>query len=45
MLGNIAIRMADKHEILEWDGEKGEITNVPEANEWVMREYANGWIL
>jgi len=45
MLGNIAIRMADKHEVLEWDGEKGEITNVPEANEWVMREYANGWTL
>ena len=45
MLGNIAIRVADKNEILEWDGEKGEITNSDEANAWVMREYKNGWTL
>jgi len=45
MLGNIAIRMAPKNQILEWDGEKGEITNLPEANEYLIREYAKGWSL
>ena len=45
MLGNIAIRMADKYDRLEWDGVKGEITNIPEANEWLIREYAKGWEL
>ena len=45
MLGNIAIRMADKYDRLEWDGVKGEITNIPEANEWLMRKYAKGWEL
>ncbi len=45
MLGNIAIRMAPKNKILEWDGQKGEITNLPEANEFLMRKYAKGWTL
>jgi len=45
MLGNIAIRMAEKNSILEWDGDKGEITNVPEANEFLIRKYAKGWEL
>lgn len=45
MLGNIAIRMAPKFDKLEWDGVKGEITNIPEANEWLMRKYASGWEL
>jgi predicted dehydrogenase len=45
MLGNIAVRMADKNIPLEWDGKKGEITNLPEANEFLIRPYANGWSL
>ena len=45
MLGNIAIRMASKNTPLAWDGEKGEVTNLPEANEFVMREYQNGYKL
>jgi predicted dehydrogenase len=45
MLGNIAIRMQDKYTILEYDGEKGEITNLPEANEYLIREYRPGWSL
>ncbi len=45
MLGNIAIRMAEKNTALEWDGDKGEITNVPEANEYLIRKYAKGWSL
>ena len=45
MLGNIAIRMAAKNTVLEYDGEKGEITNLPEANEFLIREYRDGWKL
>jgi predicted dehydrogenase len=45
MLGNIAIRVQDKNTPLEWDGVKGEITNLPEANEFLIRPYAEGWSL
>ena len=45
MMGNIAIRVADKNTVLEWDGEKGEFTNLPEANEYLIREYRDGWSL
>jgi predicted dehydrogenase len=45
MLGNIAVRLADKNTPLEWDGKKGEITNLPEANEFLIRPYVNGWSL
>ena len=30
---------------LHWDGENMEITNYPEANQWVKREYREGWSL
>ncbi len=45
MLGNIAIRFADKNIDLEWDGVKGEITNLPEADEYLIRKYRKGWSL
>ena len=45
MLGNIAVRLADKNMPLEWDGKKGEITNLPEANDFLIRPYVNGWSL
>ncbi len=45
MLGNVAVRMQDKNTPLEWDGVKGEITNLPEANEFLIRPYADGWSL
>ena len=45
MMGNIAIRLADKNVVLEWDGEKGEFTNLPEANDYLIREYRDGWTL
>ncbi len=45
MIGNIAVRMAPKHTVLDWDGEKGEFTNVPEANEYLIRDYTEGWSL
>ncbi len=40
LLGNIALRMGRR---LEWDGERMEFTNVPEANEFVSKEYRDGW--
>ena len=45
MMGNIAIRMAPKNMKLAWDGKKGEFTNLPEANEYLIREYRPGWTL
>jgi predicted dehydrogenase len=45
MLGNVAVRVQDKNTVLEWDGEKGEITNLPEANEYLGRKYRKGWEL
>ncbi|MCB9289531.1 MAG: hypothetical protein H6560_19660 [Lewinellaceae bacterium] len=39
-LGNLAIRMDQR---LEWDNENLEVTNVPEANEFVRRKCREGW--
>jgi hypothetical protein len=43
LLGNIAIRMKGKNTILEYDGKKGEFTNMPEANEFLTKKYPKGW--
>ncbi len=43
LLGNIAIRLKDKNMILEYDGEKGEFTNLDEANEYLTKKYPKGW--
>jgi predicted dehydrogenase len=40
ILGNIAMRMGRK---LEWDGPNLTVTNVPEANKFVNKEYRDGW--
>jgi predicted dehydrogenase len=42
LLGNVAIRAGKK---IEWDAEKMQVTNVPEANPFVKREYRKGWTL
>jgi len=42
LLGCIALRVGRK---LEWDGENMVVTNEPEANRWVTREYRQGWEL
>jgi hypothetical protein len=41
-LGNIAKR-ADTR--IEWDAATMRVTNLPEANAWVSREYRQGWEL
>jgi hypothetical protein len=42
LLGNIAIRTG---KMLHWDGPNLKVTNVPEANMFVRREYRKGWEL
>jgi hypothetical protein len=42
LLGNVAIRAGKK---LEFDGPNLKITNVPEANAFLKREYRRGWTL
>ncbi len=42
LLGNIAVRTGRR---LEWDGENMRCTNVPEANDYIRREYRKGWSL
>ncbi len=49
LLGNIAVRMSlktqEKGLRLAYDGPNMRITNLPEANEYVHREYREGWTL
>ncbi len=40
LLGNVALLSGKR---LKWDGEKGQITNVPAANALLKRQYREGW--
>jgi predicted dehydrogenase len=42
LLGNVAVRAAQK---LSWDRPNFKVTNVPEANQFLRREYRQGWTL
>jgi predicted dehydrogenase len=44
LLTNLATR-AGRNVRLQWDGPNMQVTNVPEANLYVMREYREGWSL
>jgi predicted dehydrogenase len=44
LLGNVAIRAGAQHP-LEWDGEAMKVTNWPEANSFLKREYRKGYEL
>lgn len=41
-LGNVALRVGEK---INWDAKNMKVTNVPEANKYVRREYRTGWSL
>ena len=41
LLGNIAVRF--KGETLKWDSENLKVTSIEEANQWVTRNYREGW--
>ncbi len=49
LLGNIALRPELRERLmrtdLRWDGQTGQFTNVPEANEFLDRTYCAGWEL
>jgi hypothetical protein len=40
LLGNIALRVGRR---LEWDGRNLRFTNLPEANQYITKEYRDGW--
>jgi predicted dehydrogenase len=42
LLGNVAIRAQQR---IEWDPVEMKVTNVPDANVWLRREYRAGWAL
>ncbi len=45
LLGNAAVRAQEHKTKLEWDGDKMEFTNLPEANQFLHFEYRTGWSL
>ena len=45
LLGGIALRMEDKNTVLEWDPERMEFPNCPDANEFVRMKNRDGWVL
>ncbi len=45
LLANLAVRLKDKNMRLFYDGQKGAITNLPEANDLLYMEYRQGWKL
>jgi predicted dehydrogenase len=42
LLGNVALLIGEP---IEWDSEELRITNVPEANDFIRKEYRQGWSL
>jgi predicted dehydrogenase len=42
LLGNLA-QYAGAGKKVEWDGPNMKVTNIPELNQWVKREYRKGW--
>ncbi len=42
LLGNVAIRAGKK---IEWDGVNTKVTNLPDAEKYIKREYRKGWSL
>jgi predicted dehydrogenase len=45
LLGNIAMKVKDKNSILQWDGPNMRFTNLEEANQYLTKEYREGWSL
>lgn len=42
ILGNLAMHAGAGKKVM-WDGPKMKVTNLPELNRWVKREYRKGW--
>ena len=43
LLGCIALKVQSYNTILEWDGIKGQFTNLDEANSYLDKKYRKGW--
>jgi hypothetical protein len=41
-LGSVAYRVGKR---IEWDAERLEVRNAPEAAKYIRREYRKGWVL
>lgn len=44
LLGIVALRTG-QGKMIHYDGEAGRVTNIPEANQYLQREYRKGWTL
>jgi predicted dehydrogenase len=44
LLGVVAMKVGQSKKLV-YDGEKGQITNLPDANQYLHREYRKGWSL
>ena len=42
LLGNLAMQAMCR---IEYDARNMKVTNVPEANRWLTKEYPDGWVL
>ena len=42
ILGNLAMHVGAGKKVM-WDGPKMKVTNFPELNQWVKRDYRKGW--
>jgi predicted dehydrogenase len=45
LLGNIALKVHKDKVVLQWDADKMEFPNFPEANKYLHTEYRTGWSL
>jgi predicted dehydrogenase len=45
LLGTVAIRENTVGKRLDWDGERMQVTNVPETDMYIKRQYREGWSL
>jgi hypothetical protein len=44
LLGLVALRTGQGKKI-DYDGQNGRVTNVPDANQYLTREYRSGWAI
>jgi predicted dehydrogenase len=42
LLGNVALRFKEP---VKWDSDSLKVTNIPEANKFIQRDYRQGWVL
>ncbi|GMW00819.1 MAG: dehydrogenase [Candidatus Hydrogenedentota bacterium] len=43
LLGNLAVRIGEPKQPFLWNGDTLQITNIPEANQYLTKQYRKGW--